>query len=57
MPRLFLIDGSALVYRAYFAFISKPLINSKGEHTSAPFGFTNTLLKLLREEKPATPSR
>lgn len=50
--RLFLIDGSELAYRAYFAFIRNPLINSKGENTSAVFGFTNTLLKLLREEKP-----
>ncbi len=50
--RLFLIDGSELAYRAYFAFIRNPLINSKGENTSAVFGFTNTLLKLLREERP-----
>ncbi len=50
--RLFLIDGSELAYRAYFAFIRNPLINSKGENTSAVFGFTNTLLKLLREEEP-----
>jgi len=50
--RLFLIDGSELTYRAYFAFIRNPLINSKGENTSAVFGFTNTLLKLLREEEP-----
>jgi DNA polymerase-1 len=50
--RLFLIDGSALAYRAYFAFIRNPLINSKGENTSAVFGFTNSLLKILREENP-----
>ena len=50
--RLFLIDGSALAYRSYFAFVRNPLINSKGENTSAPFGFTNTLLKLLREYEP-----
>jgi DNA polymerase-1 len=50
--RLFLIDGSALAYRSYFAFIRNPLINSKGENTSAVFGFTNSLLKILREEKP-----
>ncbi len=49
---LYLIDGSALVYRAYFAFIRNPLINSKGENTSAAFGFTNSLLKLLAEEDP-----
>ena len=51
-PRLFLIDGSALAYRAYFAFINNPLINSKGENTSAVFAFTNSLLKILDEEKP-----
>jgi DNA polymerase-1 len=50
--RLFLIDGSALAYRAYFAFIRNPLINSKGENTSAVFGFTNSLLKILKDEKP-----
>jgi DNA polymerase-1 len=50
--RLFLIDGSALVYRAYFAFIRNPLITRKGEHTSAVFGFVNSLLKILKEEKP-----
>ena len=50
--RLFLIDGSALAYRSYFAFIRNPLINSKGENTSAPFGFARALLKLIEEEKP-----
>lgn len=50
--RLFLIDGSALAYRSYFAFIRNPLINSKGENTSAPFGFTNSMMKILKEEKP-----
>ncbi|RKY76930.1 DNA polymerase I, partial [candidate division KSB1 bacterium] len=50
--RLFLIDGSALAYRSYFAFVRNPLINSRGENTSAPFAFTNTLLKILREERP-----
>lgn len=55
MPKkkcLFLIDGSALAYRSYFAFIRNPLVNSKGENTSAVFGFTNSLLKILREENP-----
>ena len=53
MPaRLFLIDGMAIAYRAYFAFINNPLINSKGENTSAVFGFANTLLKLFRDETP-----
>jgi len=50
--RLYLIDGTALLYRSFFAFIRNPLVNSKGENTSAPFGFTSALLKLLREDKP-----
>src|SRR6267378_1177106 len=49
--RLFLLDGMALAYRAYFSFISRPLINSRGENTSAIFGFVNTLMKIL-DEKP-----
>jgi DNA polymerase-1 len=50
--RLFLIDGSALAYRSYFAFIRNPLINSKGENTSAAFGFANSLFKILKDGKP-----
>jgi len=50
--RLFLVDGSALAYRSHFAFIRKPLINSKGENTGAVFGFTRSLLKLIDDEKP-----
>ena len=42
-PRLFLIDAYALIYRAFFAFINRHLTNSKGENTSAPFGFANLL--------------
>ena len=49
---VYLIDGSAMFYRAYFAFIRNPLINSKGEDTSATFGFVNSLLKLIDNEKP-----
>jgi len=49
---LFLVDGTALAYRGYFAFIKNPLINSKGENTSAPFAFTNSLLKLVRQFEP-----
>ena len=49
--RLFLLDGMALAYRAYFSFISRPLVNSRGENTSAIFGFVNTLMKIL-DEKP-----
>jgi DNA polymerase-1 len=50
--RLYLLDGMALAYRAYFSFISRPLINSKGENTSAIFGFVNVLMKILNEDKP-----
>lgn len=51
-PRLFLIDAYALIYRSYFAFIKRPLMNSKGENTSAPFGFTNFLEQLKEDFKP-----
>ncbi len=51
-PRLFLIDGTALAYRSYFAFIRNPLINSKGQNTSAVFGYTQSLLRLIEEEQP-----
>lgn len=50
--KLFLLDGHALVYRAHFAFITRPLINSKGINTSAMTGFTRTLWDLMRNEKP-----
>jgi len=50
--RVFLVDGSAMFYRAYFAFARNPLINSKGENTSASFGLVNSLLKIIREEQP-----
>ena len=50
--RLFLIDGYATLYRSHFALIRNPLITSYGLHTSALFGFTNQVLKLLRKEKP-----
>ena len=50
--RLFLIDGAALFYRSYFALIRTPLVNSKGENTGAIFGFANSLLKILSDEKP-----
>ncbi|MDZ7393431.1 MAG: DNA polymerase I [candidate division KSB1 bacterium] len=50
--RLFLVDGSALVFRSYYAFIRNPLINSKGENTSAVYGVTRSLLKILQEEQP-----
>ena len=50
--RFFILDGTALAYRAYFAMIGRPLINSKGVNTSAAFGFTNYLLKILGDENP-----
>ncbi|MCX5800553.1 MAG: DNA polymerase I [Candidatus Eisenbacteria bacterium] len=50
--RVYLVDGSALAYRSYFAFVGRPLTNSKGENTSAVYGVANMLLKLLREERP-----
>ena len=51
-PTLYLLDGMALAYRSYFAFIRNPLMNSKGENTSAVFGFVNYLNKILDEKKP-----
>lgn len=51
-PRLFLIDAYALIYRSYFAFIRRPLMNAKGENTSAPFGFTNFLEQLKADFSP-----
>ena len=50
--RLFLLDAYALIYRAYFSFIRAPRVNSKGFNTSAAFGFTTTLLDLIKREKP-----
>lgn len=50
--KLFLLDGHALVYRAHFAFITRPLINSKGVNTSAVTGFTRTLWDLMRTQQP-----
>ena len=50
--RFFLVDGSALAYRSYFAFIRNPLRNSKGVNTSAIFGFAQSMLKILRDFKP-----
>ena len=52
MPRLMVLDAMGLAYRAYYAFISRPLRNSRGENTSAIFGFANSVLKVRREERP-----
>ncbi|MBN2611827.1 MAG: DNA polymerase I [Bacteroidales bacterium] len=50
--KMFLLDAYALIFRAYYAFISRPIKNSKGMNTSAIFGFTNTLDEVIRKEKP-----
>ena len=52
MEKLFLLDAYALIYRAYYAFIKNPRINSKGFNTSAILGFVNTLEEVLRKENP-----
>jgi len=51
-PRLFLIDGYALIYRAFFAMISRPLTTSKGENTSAAWGVVNFLQRLITNHTP-----
>jgi DNA polymerase-1 len=51
-PRLFLIDGYALIYRAFFAMISRPLRTTKGENTSAAWGVVNFLLRLREKYRP-----
>lgn len=51
-PRLFLVDSFALAFRSHYAFIKNPLINSKGQHTSALFGYANYLIRLILEAKP-----
>src|SRR3990172_8815493 len=50
--KLFLLDAMALIYRAYYALAKNPRVTSKGQNTSAIFGFTNILLELLKKEKP-----
>lgn len=52
MDKLFLLDAYALIYRAYYAFIKNPRINSKGMNTSAIMGFVNTLNEILTKEHP-----
>jgi len=51
-PRLFLVDGYALIYRAFFALISRPLTTSRGENTSAAWGIANFLQRLLNSHRP-----
>ena len=50
--RLFLIDGHALIFKMYYAFLRHPMINSKGEDTSILFGFTKYVLELVEKERP-----
>ena len=49
---LFLIDGHAIAYRSYYAFIHNPLTNARGENTSAVYGFLRTVLQLIDRYKP-----
>ena len=50
--KLFLIDGHALIFKMYYAFARRPMINSKGADMSILFGFTKYLLELIEREKP-----
>ncbi|WP_374959853.1 5'-3' exonuclease H3TH domain-containing protein, partial [Gilvibacter sp.] len=50
--RLFLVDAYALIFRGYYAFIKNPRVNSKGENTSAIMGFMNSLLDVIKRERP-----
>jgi DNA polymerase-1 len=50
--RLFLLDAYALIFRAYYALIRNPRITSKGKNTNAQFGFTNTIIELINNQKP-----
>ena len=50
--KLFLLDAMALIYRAHFAFLKNPRVNSKGQSTGATFGFVNTVMEILTKEKP-----
>ena len=51
-PRLFLLDGAAVAYRSYYAFIKNPRLTTHGLNTSAVFGFLTTLLMILEKQKP-----
>ena len=52
MKKLFLIDGHSLIFRMYYAFLRRPMINSKGEDTSILYGFMKYLMELIRKENP-----
>src|SRR5256886_11222560 len=51
-PTLYLVDGYALIYRAFFAMIARPLTTRRGENTSAAWGITNFLIRLLDRRRP-----
>jgi DNA polymerase I len=53
MKKLFLLDGMALIYRAHFALSKNPRFTSSGLNTSAVMGFANTLMEILKKEKPS----
>ena len=53
MKKLFLIDGHSLIFRMYYAFLRRPMINSKGEDTSILYGFMKYLMELIRKENPS----
>ena len=50
---IFLIDGHALIFRMYYAFLKRPMINSKGRDTSILYGFTKYVLDLIAREQPS----
>ncbi len=52
MKKVFLVDGTGIVFRAYYAFIGRPLTNSRGENTSALFGTLRILIQMIREYRP-----
>ncbi|MBO5764210.1 MAG: DNA polymerase I, partial [Bacteroidales bacterium] len=52
MDKIFLIDGHAQIFRMYYAFMRRPMVNSKGEDTSILFGFTKMILELINTEHP-----
>ena len=52
MAKLFLIDGHALVFKMYYAFLRRPMINSQGADMSILYGFTKYLLEMIEREKP-----
>lgn len=50
--KLFLVDGHALIFRMYYAFLGRPMVNTKGQDTSILFGFTKYILEIINREKP-----